>query len=489
MANDLHAALHLAPQHAKSLTDSPSPVSDESYHGHDDHTATTQANGVHDFDDVLGFSQGTQASSFDVSALDHGDGLGDLDGFDNPLDASEDASSGPKRRSRRAPNTAERRATHNAVERARRETLNGRFMDLAAALPSMSHVKRPSKSMIVNRCKFNFFFVYLGGSTSPLAVSYLNQEHCRADCSLCLSFFTPTALDFVDASLQREASLMEENNSLRKQVNQLRTQLGLPHIDETPSTSTLAAGACDAARKAKKQRTLSGSSAGVHDAALAAVAARRSSMSSEQNNNTNSSSSFSQSLSGIGESPSVKTSSVGTPNDDLPSNSPQVALASTPATGPVSHSHSLDTSAASPQPDLSKLAGPSINGGDLWGMRAQLQAAAQAAIANANAFNQQQQQQQHQNAAHTPSVPSFDFLTQQQQPQQNGSAPGPHMDIGSYLMALHLQQQQHQHQQMHHTTPSPFGMIGGLGFGASAPPMSSAGQLASYVSQAPALSP
>jgi hypothetical protein len=33
----------------------------------------------------------------------------------------------PKRSSRRA-NTAERRATHNAVERARRETLNGRFL-------------------------------------------------------------------------------------------------------------------------------------------------------------------------------------------------------------------------------------------------------------------------------------------------------------------------------------------------------------------------
>ncbi|THU79327.1 hypothetical protein K435DRAFT_590855, partial [Dendrothele bispora CBS 962.96] len=31
------------------------------------------------------------------------------------------------RHSSRRPSTAERRATHNAVERARRETLNGRF--------------------------------------------------------------------------------------------------------------------------------------------------------------------------------------------------------------------------------------------------------------------------------------------------------------------------------------------------------------------------
>jgi hypothetical protein len=34
----------------------------------------------------------------------------------------------PKRRAARRANTAERRATHNAVERMRRETLNGRFL-------------------------------------------------------------------------------------------------------------------------------------------------------------------------------------------------------------------------------------------------------------------------------------------------------------------------------------------------------------------------
>ncbi|KAJ8093931.1 hypothetical protein PM082_009809 [Marasmius tenuissimus] len=54
-----------------------------------------------------------------------------------------------KKSSRRA-NTAERRATHNAVERARRETLNGRFLDLAKMLPNLSQIRRPSKSAIVN---------------------------------------------------------------------------------------------------------------------------------------------------------------------------------------------------------------------------------------------------------------------------------------------------------------------------------------------------
>ncbi|KAF7292695.1 Macrophage erythroblast attacher isoform 1 [Mycena indigotica] len=48
------------------------------------------------------------------------------------------------------PTTAERRASHNAVERARRETLNGRFLDLAGLLPNLKHLRRPSKSAIVN---------------------------------------------------------------------------------------------------------------------------------------------------------------------------------------------------------------------------------------------------------------------------------------------------------------------------------------------------
>ncbi|KAJ7897979.1 hypothetical protein B0H14DRAFT_2675827 [Mycena olivaceomarginata] len=53
------------------------------------------------------------------------------------------------KRSRRL-NTAERRATHNAVEHQRRETLNGRFLDLAALLPNLSQFRRPTKSSIVN---------------------------------------------------------------------------------------------------------------------------------------------------------------------------------------------------------------------------------------------------------------------------------------------------------------------------------------------------
>ncbi|KAJ7270232.1 hypothetical protein C8J57DRAFT_1508276 [Mycena rebaudengoi] len=47
-------------------------------------------------------------------------------------------------------NTAQKRASHNAVERQRRDTLNARFVDLASLLPNLTNIKRPSKSSIVN---------------------------------------------------------------------------------------------------------------------------------------------------------------------------------------------------------------------------------------------------------------------------------------------------------------------------------------------------
>ncbi|ORX53180.1 hypothetical protein DM01DRAFT_1346282 [Hesseltinella vesiculosa] len=53
---------------------------------------------------------------------------------------------------RKAPQTkAERRAEHNAIERARRETLNGKFQKLAEALPNLQNYRRPSKGQIVEK--------------------------------------------------------------------------------------------------------------------------------------------------------------------------------------------------------------------------------------------------------------------------------------------------------------------------------------------------
>ncbi|KAK4683466.1 hypothetical protein P7C73_g6795, partial [Tremellales sp. Uapishka_1] len=55
-----------------------------------------------------------------------------------------------KPKSRKRVNTAEKRHQHNAIERQRRETLNGKFLSLARLLPSLASHRRPSKSAIVN---------------------------------------------------------------------------------------------------------------------------------------------------------------------------------------------------------------------------------------------------------------------------------------------------------------------------------------------------
>ncbi|KAF7725536.1 hypothetical protein EC973_009566 [Apophysomyces ossiformis] len=45
----------------------------------------------------------------------------------------------------------ERRAEHNALERARRVSLNGKFRQLAEALPNLQNHRRPSKGQIVEK--------------------------------------------------------------------------------------------------------------------------------------------------------------------------------------------------------------------------------------------------------------------------------------------------------------------------------------------------
>ncbi|GAA6052397.1 hypothetical protein JCM3770_000222 [Rhodotorula araucariae] len=104
---------------------------------------------------------------------------------------SSSGSLGKKKRAnnRKGPQNADKRATHNAVERKRRESLNTRFIDLAKALPTTKHIKRPSKAVIVSK-----------------------------------------ALDYVYDASAREHALTKENNELRCEVDQLRVRLGLPPL-------------------------------------------------------------------------------------------------------------------------------------------------------------------------------------------------------------------------------------------------------------------
>ncbi|KAJ7236565.1 hypothetical protein B0H12DRAFT_1327243 [Mycena haematopus] len=66
------------------------------------------------------------------------------------FDSTSGAARPPKPKQRNS--AAARRASHNAVERLRRENLNSRFLELAALLPNLSNIRRPTKSRIVNSC-------------------------------------------------------------------------------------------------------------------------------------------------------------------------------------------------------------------------------------------------------------------------------------------------------------------------------------------------
>lgn len=103
-----------------------------------------------------------------------------------------------KRKPSRRANTAERRATHNAVERQRRETLNGRFLDLAALLPNLSQIRRPSKSAIVN---------------SSIAHVHASRRH---------RFLASREL----------RTLKLESDALRRELNEWRDRAGLPCVEE-----------------------------------------------------------------------------------------------------------------------------------------------------------------------------------------------------------------------------------------------------------------
>ncbi|OSX65632.1 hypothetical protein POSPLADRAFT_1044957 [Postia placenta MAD-698-R-SB12] len=103
-----------------------------------------------------------------------------------------------KRKPSRRANTAERRATHNAVERQRRETLNSRFLDLAALLPNLSQIRRPSKSSIVN---------------SSIAHIHASRRH--------------------RLMAARELRLIKcEADALRRELNEWRDRSGLPRVEE-----------------------------------------------------------------------------------------------------------------------------------------------------------------------------------------------------------------------------------------------------------------
>ncbi|KAI7879785.1 hypothetical protein K492DRAFT_207959 [Lichtheimia hyalospora FSU 10163] len=74
-------------------------------------------------------------------------------GMPVPAVAKEEMSPQTKQSLRRRIRNAapERRAVHNATERARRESLNGKFQLLATMLPNLQNFRKPSKSQIIEK--------------------------------------------------------------------------------------------------------------------------------------------------------------------------------------------------------------------------------------------------------------------------------------------------------------------------------------------------
>ncbi|KAG7091602.1 hypothetical protein E1B28_010621 [Marasmius oreades] len=101
-------------------------------------------------------------------------------------------------RKKKKPSTEEQRATHNAVEKARRENLNESFLDLAKLIPSIAQHRKPSKALII---------------TSSISYLHASRRH--------------------RAMAARELrSLHMEAENLRKEVNNWRDHAGIKRIDE-----------------------------------------------------------------------------------------------------------------------------------------------------------------------------------------------------------------------------------------------------------------
>ncbi|KAJ7168871.1 hypothetical protein C8R46DRAFT_241314 [Mycena filopes] len=94
--------------------------------------------------------------------------------------------------------TAARRASHNAVERQRRDKLNARIMELASLLPNLSGVRRPSRIAITK---------------SSIAHVHNSRKHRIL-------------------AAQQLRALHVENEALRTEINQWRHRAGVHSVPE-----------------------------------------------------------------------------------------------------------------------------------------------------------------------------------------------------------------------------------------------------------------
>ncbi|KAJ3096093.1 hypothetical protein HDU97_006215 [Phlyctochytrium planicorne] len=106
----------------------------------------------------------------------------------------------------RQPTHADKRAAHNAIERARRESLNCRFLELAQVIPSLASTKKPSKSIIVSK-----------------SIDHITD--------------LTTKMEVKDRALK---SLRDRVGELLEETNRLRDMCGLPKLEPDAPDEDLA---------------------------------------------------------------------------------------------------------------------------------------------------------------------------------------------------------------------------------------------------------
>ncbi|KAJ7737820.1 hypothetical protein DFH07DRAFT_1064716 [Mycena maculata] len=124
--------------------------------------------------------------------------ISDLDVEDFSGHVSRRGNTGGDSREKQSNTTAARRASHNAVERLRRDKLNARILELASLLPNLAGVRRPSRIAITK---------------SSIAHIHSSRRHRML-------------------AAQQLRALHAENESLRTEVNHWRRRAGVPGVME-----------------------------------------------------------------------------------------------------------------------------------------------------------------------------------------------------------------------------------------------------------------
>ncbi|KAI8088674.1 uncharacterized protein BX664DRAFT_385293 [Halteromyces radiatus] len=124
---------------------------------------------------------------------------------------------------------AERRAEHNAIERARRESLNNKFQQLAQALPNLMNYRRPSKSQIVEKALDWVKKSISREERYRYQVIQLQKENKRLLAQLMANSTSSTS---------PTTSISTPTTTTTNEIHHLQYQRQQPNVTPSPSTTT-----------------------------------------------------------------------------------------------------------------------------------------------------------------------------------------------------------------------------------------------------------